>query len=48
MKLSGGDITKLLDALELASIDWRDALVAAGFGDDPMAHEQWWPGPPKS
>jgi hypothetical protein len=44
LEISGGSTTGLECALELARKDWRDALVAAGFADDPKAHESWWPG----
>lgn len=44
LKLSEGDMTKLLRALAVAKEDWRDVLVAAGFGHDPRAHERWLPG----
>ena len=43
LKISGGSVSKLVDAVLLAQEDWRDALVAAGFGDDSSAHETWWP-----
>jgi hypothetical protein len=43
LKLSGGDLGKLQEAVRIAQIDWRDVLVAAGFGHDPRAHEGWWP-----
>ena len=43
LKLSAGDVVRLRDAVGLARIDWRDLLVAAGFGDDPQAHEHWTP-----
>ena len=43
LKLSGGDLSRLREAVELAKIDWRDLLVAAGFGDDVRAHEHWIP-----
>ncbi len=43
IKLSGGSIPRLVDAIVLAQTDVRDALVSAGFGDDPHAHESWWP-----
>jgi hypothetical protein len=26
----------------LAKTDWRDLLMAAGFGHEPDAHEKWW------
>ena len=32
---------KLYDAIALAQTDWRDLLVAAGFGDDVQAHKDW-------
>jgi hypothetical protein len=43
LKLSHGDLNVLGRAIDLAKCDWRDALVAAGFGDDIKAHESWWP-----
>jgi hypothetical protein len=46
LKLSGGDLTALRDAIELARRDWRDLLVAAGFGHDPGAHRGWFPPQP--
>jgi len=44
LKLSGGMLDGLADAVVLAQTDFRDALVAAGFGDDVQAHMSWWPG----
>lgn len=44
LKLSGGDLAELRRAVRMAQIDWRDVLVAAGFGNDPRAHEAWFPG----
>jgi hypothetical protein len=41
LKLSEGDITKLREAVRIAQIDWRDVLVAAGFGRSLEAHRQW-------
>lgn len=41
LKLSQGDIDKLLEAVVLAQIDWRDLLVAAGFGYSVDAHAIW-------
>jgi hypothetical protein len=41
LKLSQGDIDKLLEAVVLAQIDWRDLLVAAGFGYSVEAHAIW-------
>ncbi len=43
IKLSGGSISKLVDGIVLVQTDFRDALVAAGFGSDIHAHESWWP-----
>jgi hypothetical protein len=43
LKLSHGDLNALQQAIDL---DWRDALVAAGFGDDIKAYESWWPDGP--
>jgi len=41
LKLSNGEVDKFLAAAELAQIDWRDALMAAGFGNDLEAHLSW-------
>jgi hypothetical protein len=46
LKLSGGDLNALQRAIDLANIDWRDVLVAAGFGNDVKAHLSWWPDAP--
>ena len=43
LKMSGGSISRLGDAVVLAQTDFRDALVSAGFADDIHAHEDWWP-----
>lgn len=43
LKLSNGDLGELRRAVEIAKVDWRDVLVAAGFGHDPRAHERWFP-----
>jgi hypothetical protein len=43
LKLSDGDVTKLVSAVHHAQIDWRDVLVWAGFGNDTSAHLRWWP-----
>jgi hypothetical protein len=43
LKLSGGDMESLRRAVKLAQQDWRDLLMAAGFGQDITAHERWWP-----
>jgi hypothetical protein len=44
LKLSKGDVSELWRAVDIAKVDWRDVLVAAGFGNDPRAHERWFPG----
>lgn len=41
LKLSEGDLAKLEQALKLANSDWRDVLVAAGFGNDLENHLHW-------
>jgi len=43
LKLSGGNIDELKNAIKLAKEDWRDLLVAAGFADDTTAHKRWFP-----
>jgi hypothetical protein len=43
LKLSEGNLGSLRDAVELAQIDSRDLLMAAGFGEDTRAHERWFP-----
>lgn len=43
LKISGGDLTALAGAVAQARVDWRDALVAAGFADDVEAHLAWHP-----
>jgi hypothetical protein len=43
MKLSRGTINGLRQAVELAKTDWRDLLMAAGFGEDETAHLRWRP-----
>jgi hypothetical protein len=43
LKVSGGDLQRLKKAIELAQRDWRDALMAAGFGHDVKAHTRWSP-----
>ena len=43
LKLSCGEITKLQRAVDIAKEDWRDVLVAAGFGHNVTIHELWWP-----
>lgn len=41
LKKSEGSLEKLQAATELAARDWRDLLMAAGFGYDVSAHEAW-------
>jgi len=41
IKLSKGNIHKLLEAIDEARMDWRDLLMAADFGFDVNAHEVW-------
>ena len=43
MKLSHGTLDGLRQAIELAKIDWRDLLMAAGFGEDVTEHQRWQP-----
>lgn len=42
LKTSRGDLRKLVDALALSKIDYRDLLMAADFGFDTEAHERWY------
>jgi hypothetical protein len=41
LKLSQGNLTKLLKAIDMARRDWRDVLVAADFANRFEAHETW-------
>ena len=41
IKLSEGQINKMINAINEARIDWRDLFMAAGFGHDVKAHEEW-------
>ena len=41
LMLSEGDLDKLRAAIDRASADWRDVLVAAGFGYSLTAHDRW-------
>ena len=43
LKMSRGDLAGLAQAVDLAKIDWRDLLMAAGFGCDTDAHRRWRP-----
>ena len=41
LKLSGGDVDKLLGAISLAQLDWRDLLTGAGFAQSLTEHSKW-------
>jgi hypothetical protein len=41
LKRSGGSLSELEDALRLAGQDWRDLLMAVGFGEKLNAHDVW-------
>lgn len=43
LRLSGGRLTQLRAAVDLAREDWRDLLVAAGFAHEVQAHLRWAP-----
>lgn len=43
LKLSSGDLKKLKQEVEGANSDWRDTLMAAGFGHEVNAHRSWFP-----
>jgi len=43
IRVSGGDLTRLREAIRIAQVDWRDLLVAAEFASDTRAHERWEP-----
>ena len=43
LKLSEGNMEKLIQAIDLAQTDWRDLFMAAGFGNDIEAHNKWVP-----
>lgn len=43
LRVSGGDLARLREAIRLARVDWRDLLVAALFATDTRAHERWQP-----
>jgi hypothetical protein len=48
LKLSEGKLDLLQRAIELAQRDWRDLLMAVGFGYDITAHQRWRPALPQS
>lgn len=41
LKVCGGSIEKLEQQIQLAERDWRDLLIAAGFGNDIEEHQKW-------
>ena len=41
LKLSYGSLSEFECAIAIANIDWRDVLVAAGFGNNLLAHINW-------
>lgn len=41
LKASSGKMDGLIEAVELAKMDWRDLLVLAGFANNLEAHEKW-------
>jgi hypothetical protein len=43
LKLSEGDFGRLASQVAQAKKDWRDVLMAAGFGHDVTAHIRWEP-----
>ncbi len=43
LKLSRGNLEQLRREIDGANIDWRDTLMAAGFGKDVHAHLRWNP-----
>src|SRR4051812_47442816 len=43
IKVSGGNLAGLRNAIDLANTDWRDLLMSAGFGHDLAEHERWKP-----
>lgn len=41
LKISGGHLERLKQAIEQAQRDWRDELMWAGFGERLTAHDDW-------
>lgn len=41
LKISRGDIARLRAAVKESHTDYRDVLMAAGFGHDVDAHKKW-------
>jgi hypothetical protein len=48
LKISAGSLDRLQQAVDLATQDWRDLLVAADFANDVNAHTRWIPQKPTS
>ena len=48
LKVSKGNLGDLCSAIEMASTDWRDLLMAAGFASDPDQHRSWFPEEPST
>ena len=42
LKVSGGDLTRLKSAIDMARQDWRDLLMEADFAE-PKDHLRWTP-----
>ncbi len=42
LKLGMKNDSAFESAITLAKTDWRDLLMAAGFGEDLEAHNKWW------
>jgi len=47
LRISGGKLDRLRQAVEISKQDWRDLLVAADFANDVEAHKGWIPQTPK-
>lgn len=43
LKVSNGEMAELESVVEMAQIDSRDVLMAAGSGHDVLAHQSWFP-----
>ena len=43
LRLSGGRLGRLREAIQVAKSDWRDLLMGAGFAHDVHAHRRWRP-----
>lgn len=46
LRLSGGNLDKLKEAIALGKADYRDLLLEAGFASHEEQHQRWWPGQP--